>query len=126
MKDTTSIITINNIMKTTIITVICLLGSALLAAADIQTAHIQPTETTAILARECELGKTIVLRLHIASDGTVAEADPHELDPYDALLAERVMQSVKQWKFTPATHSDGTPCEIQVLLPIHIQSIEKT
>lgn len=113
-------------MKTIISSIICLLGSALLAAADIQTAHIQPIETTTILARECELGKTIVLRLHLTADGTVVDADPHELDPYDVLLAERVMQSVKQWRFTPATRTDGTPCEIQLLLPIHIESIEKT
>ncbi len=113
-------------MKTIISSIICLLGSALLAAADIQTAHIQPIETTTILARECELGKTIVLRLHLTADGTVAKADSHELDPYDVLLAERVMQSVKQWRFTPATRTDGTPCEILLLLPIHIESIEKT
>jgi TonB family protein len=120
---TTSTLNINNIMKPTITTLICLLGSALLASADIQTSEIRPIETMPFLVREHEAGKTVVLRLSIASDGTVDHAIVEEAGPYDDPLASRVLSAVKQWKFSPATDAKGEAHAVNVLLPIHIESV---
>lgn len=112
-------------MKTQITTLLCLLGSALLASADIHTSELRPIETTPILARECEEGKTVVLRLAIGADGSVNHAAVEESGHYDELLALRVVSAVKHWKFSPATDANGKAHEVSVLLPIHIQSVAR-
>lgn len=112
-------------MNIHITTALCLLGSALLASAEIQLRDVRPVETTTILARDCEQGKTIQVLVSIDADGSVIDASATDADPYDALLAQRVVEAVKAWKFSPAKDGSGQACKVTVLLPVHIQAIKR-
>ncbi len=108
-----------------IILTIAALSGAIVASADINTEKVRPIETTPIMARLNEEGKTILLTVTIRPDGSVKDAIAVSPDDYDKLLADRVVQSVKKWTFEPATNETGKRQEVTVNLPVHIAAVEE-
>lgn len=86
--------------------------------------QIRPVETTPVLARECEEGKTVYVTVKINQNGDVTQASAIRAHAYDAALALRVERSVNQWKFVPAKDSQGHVKEITVVLPVYISSVK--
>ena len=112
-------------MKSKIIIVIAALASAFTASASVNVEKVRPIETTAIMARENEEGKTILLTVTISPDGSVKQATAASLYDYDKLLAERVVRSVRNWTFEPATDEAGNYQEVTVRLPVRIAAVQE-
>jgi hypothetical protein len=111
---------INIIMNKIMTSLLVLVTSICGVSASIDTSSIQPVEIKKFLARECERGQTIYLLLTIETDGNVSEISLVDCDPYHTSLAQRVVGSVKYWRFQPAVDANGQPVQATVRLPIKV------
>ena len=120
----------NNMKSTIIIYIAAITLTALNASAHnadaptISLERVKPVSTTPILARDCEEGKTILVDVTIDENGKVVEAKAVKSNRHDVLLAERVVRSVQDWTFGPATDEDNHPVAARFLIPVTITSIQ--
>jgi len=112
-------------MKSIISTIIAV-GCTVTASAFVSAATIQPIETTPILARDCEAGKTILLEITIQNDGSVQDVRSLDPEPYNAALAARVERSVANWKFSPVNGISNQNASRTIRMPVHITDVSKS
>jgi len=66
-------------------------------------------------ARRKKISGSVLLSLIVTADGTVK--DPEVKKSLDAGLDKRAMETVKQWKFEPAT-KDGQPVAVRISVEV--------
>jgi protein TonB len=78
---------------------------------------VNPKPPYPMLARRMGMQGTVVLRVHVRADGSVAEAALAQSSG-SQLLDDSALKTVReQWRFLPA-RLDGTPVESWVEVPI--------
>lgn len=112
-----------HINKIVLIAIASVALSSSIASATTNSRAPQPITITSPKVFEHEVGKTIELLVSINAKGFPTSVQAVNVDIYDNLLANRVVDAVQDWRFSPSTNDQGQSEAAVIMIPVHIKAM---